>query len=92
MTGFTKNYHRLKEENLKLTYQYNDLLKVAQEYRTYTAHLQQKIINHQNQLPPTRNKPSSSLLHRQPHPNLRMRKPLVCLSLHQSSDNFITEI
>lgn len=38
--GFRRSYHKLNDENLKLTYQYNDLFKVSQEYRTKITDLQ----------------------------------------------------
>lgn len=41
--GFRRSYYKLNEENLKLTYQYNDLFKVAQEYRTNIIDLQERI-------------------------------------------------
>ena len=41
--GFKCNYKKLRGEHIKLTYQYNDLFKLSQEYRTRTTHLQEQI-------------------------------------------------
>jgi hypothetical protein len=49
--GFKNNFVKLKGENLKLTYQYNDLFKVSQEYRTTLNHLQERIDSAKNQPP-----------------------------------------